>query len=66
MPIVYQYEVPQVGWITTDLAGIIDEFQNELAANPPLDGERQVEVEFKVRVVEMPQEELDALPEADL
>lgn len=62
MPIVYQYEYPQVGWITTDLDGIVEEFRNEVEANNLFAGE----IDFKVRVVEMTQEEIDAMPEADL
>lgn len=66
MPIVYQYEHPDYGWVSTDLDGIIDEFRNELEANHPLDGERQEEVAFKVRIVEMTQEEIDNMPEIEM
>lgn len=66
MPLVYQYEHPDYGWISTDYDGIVDEFRNELDANKLLDGELEDEITFKVRMVEMSQEEIDSMPEIEL
>jgi len=68
MPIVYQYHIPDYGWVTTDLDGIVEEFRNEIEANtwPKAEPGEMDEITFKVRIVSMTQDEIDAMPEAEI
>ncbi len=58
MPTYYQFEHPDYGWLTVDFEALIEEFKDEVNANSLFEDE----FEFKVRIVEMTQEEFKALP----
>ncbi len=58
MPIFYQFEHPDYGWLTYDLDGVLDEIRNDIEAN----NLSPDTLNYEVRVVEMSQSDYDALP----
>lgn len=60
--IMYQTEHPDYGWIThPTVDAVLDELRNEIEANNLFPDE----LTLKVRMIEMSQEEFDALPDTD-
>lgn len=61
MPTFYQYEHLDYGWLTYTLDELMEELRNDIDCNsfPP------DELQFVIKVVDMTQEEYDALPTTD-